>query len=380
MGMIRVLFISHCGHIGGAERVLISFLAQVRKFHPLVLTPPGELADTLEQHGVEVLSSRALGRLNKESNPLWPLLLGKRFIFSQLEIVYQILKQRPHIVQSNSFYAFLYTVIAAKLTGRKTVWHMHDIFTGRFLFLLKMYGRLADHIIVVSEAVKESLVTLRISPLKITTTYNSLLVREETERVNSAIVEQLSRLKKKFGLIVGAMGTIEERKGFLECLQAVRSCPDTAVVIAGEPFEPSHHQYRGKLRKYIVSGKMEERVVFLGNIRDIQTFFNNIDVFVHYPTQADPLPTVILEAIQERCPVIVADLGGCAECIGNGKWGTLIPAKQPDELAKVLREKHFNQIATTEYQNFQRLFSNQRKENQHLNIYQKLLRENSSRP
>jgi glycosyltransferase involved in cell wall biosynthesis len=380
MGMIKVLFISHCAHIGGAERVLISFLAQVKQFYPLVLVPPGELADALEQHGIEVLSSRALGRLNKESNPLWPLLLATRFIFSQLEIVYHILKRRPHIVQANSFYAFLYIVIAAKLTGRKTVWHMHDIFTGRFLFLLKMYGRLADHIIAVSEAVKESLATLQISPLKITTTYNSLLVREKIDQEDSTIIEYLFNLKKKFGLIVGTMGTLEERKGFLECLQAVRSCPDAAIVIAGEPFEPSHHQYKEKLLKYIVSNKMEERVVFLGNIKDIQAFFNNIDVFVHYPTQADPLPTVILEATQERCPVIVADIGGCAECIGNGKWGTLVPANQPDELAKVLQGRDFNQIAAIEYQNFQQLFSNQLKENKHLNIYQKLLRENSSRP
>lgn len=90
------------------------------------------------------------------------------------------------------------------------------------------------------------------------------------------------------------------------------------------------------------SGDMKEihafqqfRIFHKGYVHSEETMadcLNAADVFI-YPTRADNLPNVLVEAISCGTPCVSFDIGGCAEIIEEGRNGHIIPPFQFDSFA-----------------------------------------------
>ena len=82
----------------------------------------------------------------------------------------------------------------------------------------------------------------------------------------------------------------------------------------------------------------------------VSDLFCSADVFVmssavHRSGDRDGLPTVILEALAHRLPVVSTDVCGIPEVIHNETTGLLVPQNDPEALARAISEMVTNRNA-----------------------------------
>lgn len=139
-----------------------------------------------------------------------------------------------------------------------------------------------------------------------------------------------------------ALGRFVGKKGYDYLLQACRMLTESGLefqlTLAGDG--PRSMQLKHLAKKLGIS----DRVSFPGFIRydAVSDLFLSSDLFlmpsvVHSSGDRDGIPTVIMEALMHRLPVIATDVSGIAEVIEDGKTGLLIPEKDPSAIATAVR-------------------------------------------
>lgn len=79
---------------------------------------------------------------------------------------------------------------------------------------------------------------------------------------------------------------------------------------------------------------VDKMVTFLGFRRDVPEILGGCDLFVLSTTPEEGRPGVILEALAAGLPIIASDVEPLREVLDNGRWGTLVPAGDPNALAE----------------------------------------------
>ena len=75
------------------------------------------------------------------------------------------------------------------------------------------------------------------------------------------------------------------------------------------------------MQDYIKKNKLSTRVIYTGFEAQMDKFYSAIDILVLPSLQPDPLPTVVLEAMQYGIPVISTPQGGALEMITENETG-----------------------------------------------------------
>jgi glycosyltransferase involved in cell wall biosynthesis len=78
-----------------------------------------------------------------------------------------------------------------------------------------------------------------------------------------------------------------------------------------------------------------DRVCFLGERSDMAELMAASDVVV-LPSDAEALPTVLIEAAAAGRPVVATHVGGAQEIVEDGRTGLLVPAHDPTALARAM--------------------------------------------
>lgn len=138
-----------------------------------------------------------------------------------------------------------------------------------------------------------------------------------------------------------ALGRFVGKKGYDYLLRSCRLLSDSGIdyhlTLAGDG--PRMRQLKGLARRLRIS----ERISFPGFVKydDVPRLFDAADVFVmpsvvHSSGDRDGIPTVIMESLMHRVPVIATDVSGISEVIENGNTGLLIPEKDPAAIARAV--------------------------------------------
>ena len=214
------------------------------------------------------------------------------------------------------------TGIPFSFTGRA-----HDIFTPDNLLPEKL--RDALFVRCESKAVMHHLAQLTGGDTsKFRLTYNGVPL--------TAQAPAPARMQPPYRLL--ALGRLVATKGFDVLIQASRILQDAGVdlhlTLAGAG--PQGWRLKRLARKL----GLADRISFPGFIRydKVAEQFGAADVFimpciVDSSGNRDGLPTVILEALLHRVPVIATDVAGIGEVIEDGVTGLLIPPGDPQALA-----------------------------------------------
>ena len=130
-------------------------------------------------------------------------------------------------------------------------------------------------------------------------------------------------LQNKDVITLGIIGRLDKAKGFRYAVKAVKllenhpSGKKFILKIAGtgmrEPF----------FRSLVKELQIEDRVEFLGWIKDKKAFFDSIDIFL-LTSQRETFGLVVLEAMKFRKPIIACDADGPKEILRNEIDGLLI--------------------------------------------------------
>lgn len=135
-------------------------------------------------------------------------------------------------------------------------------------------------------------------------------------------------LNDKRGPVVIAAGSLEPWKGFGDLIEAmVRVRPDARLIILGE----------GSLRKELEAqvGRLGlgNRVKLPGRTDNSLAHFARADVFA-LSSHVEGMPNVLVEAMMCGCTPVAADCPtGPRELLGDGRYGYLVPMRDPAALA-----------------------------------------------
>ncbi len=133
-------------------------------------------------------------------------------------------------------------------------------------------------------------------------------------------------------LIFGCYGRMVNKKGFHVLLSAFKKLREKDIeaelIIGGSGPE------LGSLKSLAVELRLKEKVKFIGWIKDVESFLNNIDIFV-LPSLDEPFGIAVLEAMAMGKPIVSTRSQGPNETL-NDKNAYLSEVNNIDSLFKGL--------------------------------------------
>ncbi|WP_433271913.1 glycosyltransferase [Actinosynnema sp. CS-041913] len=135
-----------------------------------------------------------------------------------------------------------------------------------------------------------------------------------------------------------AVGRLVPRKGFADLITALRSLPDTELVIAGGAADMSADPEARRLLDHARTLAVRDRVRLVGQVSrsDMPALLRSADAVVCVPWY-EPFGIVPLEAMACGVPVVASAVGGLTDTVVDGVTGALVPPRQPVALARTLR-------------------------------------------
>jgi L-malate glycosyltransferase len=318
--------------VGGAEDLVAAVVRGLdpQRFRAAVATlgPPGPVGQELRAQGYEVVS---LG-LDIKRTSTWRVVAAVR----------RLLKSGPpdilhtHLYHPN-FYGRLGS-LGLGLTG--VVAAVHNSYT-RVKFHRRVWNFLlswaSDRVLVGSAQVWQDVRRYDGVPASrlLLMPYGIPLAELDTPLSRAEARERLGL--SGGGLIIGAVGRLEEQKGHVHLLAALpelrRQIPDLVVLLVGAGRQEE------ALRRQVRELKLENTVQFLGTRRDLPEIFRALDIFVQ-PSLWEGLPLALLKAMGAGLPVVATRVSGSREAIADGVNGCLVAPGDPEALARAILKLH----------------------------------------
>lgn len=137
--------------------------------------------------------------------------------------------------------------------------------------------------------------------------------------------------------VVGTVGRFEAVKDQANLVQAFLRArelsPEAArrlrLVLVGDG------PLRADLERRVRAGGAEDHVWFAGERRDVPELMRALDCFV-LPSLAEGISNTLLEAMACGLPSVATRVGANADLMEQGRCGRLVPAADPDALARAL--------------------------------------------
>jgi len=319
MSFIRVLFVLSGKGISGAEYVLLDtlkYLSDIQccffineKNEKLINEiKKSNISDKIYIGDLVIPYSRTSRFITA---PIEMLLYRKKL--ANLSLLNRIKNDYDIIYLNNTIEVLSFPF---EFFNARVIAHIHDMVDSirpAARYLLKERLKKVDHIISVSDAVKNSLVKIGVEERKITTIYNYVMPEEPTYSNSIKIPKYISLRKIRIGFI----GDMIKRKGpdilAKACLELEKKIEKEIIV------DFIYKNYDMKIVKYIkdisIYGK-NTNYCLLGavNRQNLLERYKEYDLIV-VPSRRDPLPTVILEALKKRIIVVASEVDGIPEII-----------------------------------------------------------------
>jgi len=239
------------------------------------------------------------------------------------------------LIHANSLKSDVYGALAARSTGIRLIWHVHDRIDGHYLprtatWLIRFLARQLPACVIANSS--STLETVR-SGVRRTAIIASGLTRDHIER--SWVPERSNAVPQ-----IGIIGRIAPWKGqdvFLEAAALLlRRGISAHFRITGSPLF-GEEAFERQLFTLAQDLGIRKHVEFLG-FRDVPTVLRSLDILVHASTIPEPFGQVVIEGMAAGLPVIATDGGGPREIIDNGRTGLLVPMGDPQALAEALTQ------------------------------------------
>jgi len=333
---MRILLLHSSSDLYGASKIFLQTVQILKgQGHTcfVVVSSEGPLVEKLKQVDIPVIVIN-LGII-------------RRKYFTPLGIINRINKWRKASIFLNNYISknsieFVYANTTAVLLGAylanknkiKHIWHVHEIIEKpRFLFrfiqwIMKHY---TTKIICVSKAVQDH--WIKNSPslqTKIQIIYNGIGPIEKSTSINFKTHYEIP----KEAIVIGMAGRVHFWKGQQYFLQIAKQLlqqnlntnhtPPIYFIITGDAF-PGYEYLVDEILAFIKENKLSDRIFYTGFEDQMDKFYSTVDLLILPSQLPDPLPTVVLEAMQYGIPVAATAQGGALEMIIENETGIFIP-------------------------------------------------------
>jgi glycosyltransferase involved in cell wall biosynthesis len=349
MRPVRVLHIIQGKHFGGAEQVVFTLS---KCFDPGSVTPAVLcLSDGILRSKLEEARLR---------NFLIPMRSKGDIPLPLLKTIALIRREKIDIVHTHTVRSNLIGRMAAVLSGRRCVTHLHspvkrdfaDQRRNRFNDLVDSGTRSAASLyIAVSNSLREEMIREGMPEGKIVTVYNALDLKSQESQagINSGIRGRYNIPTDAFVIVMVAL--LRPRKGpdllIAAMKKVVERYPNTYLLVVGSDDMSEEPGFGKKIRKLAVDLKIDDKIVFMGFRNDIPSVLKECNLMALPSRFGEGLPMVILEAMAAGVPVLASSVEGVPEIIEDGINGFLVSPGNTEELADriifILNDPHLLQ-------------------------------------
>jgi sugar transferase (PEP-CTERM/EpsH1 system associated) len=330
-GTLRIMHVVNYLRRGGMEFGILKLMAGLgaEKFEHRFCTTRKFDEDFVRAYGLERMLDVAAGSGK-----------GLQFPLFRLKKIFQ--HYRPHIVHTRNWGA-LEAVPAARLAGVPVVIHSEhgyevDNLRGlpmrQRLFRKMAYG-MTDVVFAVTRELRDYHARQSwTDPERLRVVYNGV----DTDRF-APNAEARARVRRDLGIaettcLIGSVGRMVPIKDYGTLLRAADQLltrgADLAVLLVGSGPELDSLQ-----RQAGAIDSLRGRIRFLGASDQVPDVLNAMDVFV-LPSLGEGMSNTILEAMASGLPVVVTDVGGNPEVVGERNSGLLFQPGDAAALAQAL--------------------------------------------
>jgi glycosyltransferase involved in cell wall biosynthesis len=133
--------------------------------------------------------------------------------------------------------------------------------------------------------------------------------------------------------LVGSVGRLAEQKGYTHFVsaatQVLAAVPDVYFLLVGSG------ELESTLQAQVQAAGLADRFILAGPRPDVEELLVCLDLFVS-SSLWEGLPTVIMESMAARVPVVATSVAGNRELIRPGETGILVHPGDNDELARAI--------------------------------------------
>lgn len=305
---------------GGAERMAVN------------------ISNLLSENGYHVVlcTTRAKGALESEVySEVRVKCLNKRCFFDFIAFgkLFLIVKQdKIDIIHAHSSSVVWACFVKLFFPSIKIIWHDHygsRQTDKRSNVVYRQLSPIISGIITVSDKLKIwSIQNMKIANKENIVCLNNFpvlsLYYKKKVRLNEINILLLSNLRKE-----------KDHMNFLHAFLSIKDklkSYNVQVFFAGMYW---HDDYYKQLNDFIHENKISDYIQFLGSINNVSELLSNSDIGV-ICSVFEGLPVSLLEYGLAGLPVVVTNVGQCAEVVDNGNAGILVPPSDPHALAEAL--------------------------------------------
>ncbi len=289
---------------------------------------------TAKGHDVTVLTSRLPGTSEEEvmEGGYKVIRLDSKYInmynppyVSSKDVLENIISIDPDIVNYHYRWAPSYNKDVSKYDGKK-IYTVHNTWgegTGVVAMASEINDRLFiknhldsfDHLISVSESLRQQTIGRGVDPSKITTIPNCM----------GSYPEKLSDIEGDFILSLGRLVSVKGIKYLVEAMKKVNS----KLIICGKGPEAKN------IKKQIHKLGLEDKIEMRGYVseEEKQKLMSTCKFFV-IPSLLEAFGIAAIEQMSFARPIIASNICGLPETVGKG--GLLVPSKDPEALTEAM--------------------------------------------
>jgi glycosyltransferase involved in cell wall biosynthesis len=333
----RILYLQPSELFGGAERQIAAVLPQFQKQGVAVtaLVGPGRtIVDWLQGAGVQdIVSSPNFPRDQSEARGLEHVVRASEFVarahVDEREVEKLIEDRRIEAIVAGMSFSWVAATPAARRKGIPVLWRVGGMELSMIeRMALKIWARLnpPDALISNGQSVRDLFAPLVPAP--------SYIVRNGVDTDLFQAAGASGRMRPgDASVVIGFAGRLSPQKrpqDFLEMAARIGSrFPNVRFLVAGDGSRrPRYEALAGRLRLF-------DRVQFLGQVRDIRSFYASCDLLV-LPSRSEGSPNVVLEAMAMKLPVVASDTPATREVITHLRDGFLFPVGDLDRMTETI--------------------------------------------
>lgn len=313
---MKILQIIDSLNIGGAERMAVN------------------MANTFSESDISnvLVCSRYGGQLiNFLSKETSYYDLEKRN-FADIMAFYKLTKivkkESPDVIHAHSTSLYWAILIKMLFPSVKLLWHDHygnsESLKDNDRKLIQFFSSHIDGVV----AVNEILFHWANRNLK---TKNNVFIR------NFPLLGKLLNNVVKEKIIILHLANLRPQKDHLTLIEAVRILKQKTNI----PFHvwcvgnDLNDVYSLSLKIAIEKYSIDKEIEIMGAVLDTQSLFEQASIGI-LCSESEGLPVSLLEYGLAGLPVVVTDVGQCAEVVGKGVFGKVVEPKRPESLAHAL--------------------------------------------
>lgn len=317
---MRILHLISSSGLFGAERVVLVLSKALKKknHEPIVgvienrYNPHTEVANEAKAAGLDTVTFPCRWQFD----PRTALLIREFTKNEQVDIVHS------HGYKSN-FYALVATSRLTPKIATNHNWLTDNWRLKIYCLLDSMWIRRFDHIVAVSDKIKDEMINKGVPPGRISVIDNGIdLERFEGQRNAETVKKDLGI--NEGDVVIGTIGNLNREKGHVYLLEAakevVQKYDSVKFLLIGDG------ELRQMLEKKVKNVGLDKHVIFTGIRNDIPELLSLLDIFV-LASIREGLPMALLEAMASKTPVVASKVGGIPGLIEDRVSGILVEPK-----------------------------------------------------